>query len=212
MKGSHGPNPLPASCREETSRATASTHLEALPSSSLPSPLIASQSVPLKDGRSAALREVERSDGQLLYEHLMSMSDESRRLFCPYPFDRQQAEAIAADTHNSQSLRLIALVEGKPAGYAYFTTRNAKNGFPMVGIGVTDEFQGVGLGRALMNHLIREAIRRRCRGLDLNVFKNNYRAQRLYASLGFFFTGEADWGRQYSMRLWFAKDRPAEDK
>lgn len=178
--------------------------------SSAPSPLLAplSETISLKDGREARIRLLEHRDGALLYEHMMSMSEESRRLFCPYPYDRLQAEAVAADAHNKESLRLLALVGEKCAGYAYFTTRNAKRGLPMVGLGVTDEYQGVGLGRALMNYLIREAKARGFKGLDLTVFKDNYRAQRLYASLGFAFTGEADWGRQYSMRLWFAKGKP----
>jgi len=163
----------------------------------------------LKDGREVLLRVVERSDGPLVYEHMMTMSEESRSLFCPHPFDRLQAEAIAVDAHSRQSLRILALVGDRPAGYAYFTTRNAKSGFPMLGIAVTDEFQGIGLGRALMVCLINSAKAQGFNGLTLNVFKNNYRAQRLYTSLGFEFTGDADHGRQYSMRLDFAEQATA---
>ena len=168
-----------------------------------------SETVCLKDGREALIRRVEPSDAPLLYEHMMSMSEETRRLFCPYPFDRAQAEAIAATARCEQHFRLLALVGEKCSGYAYFSTRNARKGLPMVSIGITDEFQGVGLGRALMNVLITNAKAREFKGLDLTVFKHNYRAQRLYASLGFVFTGEADGGRQYSMRLYFGEMKPA---
>jgi len=195
---------------EESAGAKASAERGRRDSSESASPLArAPETVCLRNGQAAFIRLVERTDGPLLYEQMMSMSEESRRLFCPYPFDRSHAEAIAAEAGSNRSMRLLALVDSKPAGYAYFTTNNAKRGFPMVGIGVTDEFQGMGLGRSLMDRLVEAARGRGYRGLELHVFKDNYRAQKLYLSLGFAFNGEADWGRQYSMRLSFAEAKPA---
>jgi ribosomal protein S18 acetylase RimI-like enzyme len=54
-----------------------------------------------------------------------------------------------------------------------------------LGIGIRDDFQGMGLGSKLMDNLIKLAQREGLKKIRLTVLADNYRAIRLYEKYGF---------------------------
>ncbi len=71
-----------------------------------------------------------------------------------------------------------------------FDVENPRNGYlasnvPELVVAVSAEARGHGVGRALMNRLIRQAEVAGAPGLSLHVSAENARAQQLYRTLGF---------------------------
>ena len=62
---------------------------------------------------------------------------------------------------------------------------NIKEKHPVFGIGIVKEFHGRGLGRELMNRVIREADSIGVEEITLTVVKLNAQALRLYGEFGF---------------------------
>jgi GNAT superfamily N-acetyltransferase len=107
-------------------------------------------------------------------EHLVVGTDATLResLFGPHP----AAEAILAE------------VEGRAVGFAlYFTTFSTflcKPGIHLEDLFVEPGHRGSGIGRALLRHLARLAVRRGCGRLEWNVLDWNTPSIRFYESLG----------------------------
>ena len=68
---------------------------------------------------------------------------------------------------------------------AYTFLCDVHSDYPIVGIGIRDDYQGEGIGKALMNHLLGVAREQGRKGLRLTVYEDNVRALRLYSHLGF---------------------------
>jgi len=164
-----------------------------------------SETVTLRDESQALIRDVEPTYARLLARCFAGFSEPSLRAFqgragAPGLF---QAQAIAHEARSPTNVRVLACVGEEPAGYGSLSQTGPEPDFPLLGIGVADAFQGLGLGRALMHHLIERARAASAQGVDLNVFKDNWRALRLYSSLGFRLRGETEDHKQHSMRLAF---------
>ena len=63
---------------------------------------------------------------------------------------------------------------------------------PVLGIGLADAWQGQGLGRLMLRHLIEEARRAGRDAIELTTGLGNERAFRLYRRVGFELVGEVD--------------------
>lgn len=148
---------------------------------------------------SVLLRNPCAEDVEAMVRYFESLGDVSRKYFHPHPFDREHAERICLD-NNADTFKVVAESDGEIVGYAWFGPSD-KSPYPMVGIGVSDRFQGRRLGGALMDVLVHEARLRGLPGLRLTVYKENERAVRLYASRGFRIVGEH--GEQHVMDLVF---------
>lgn len=132
-----------------------------------------------------------------------SLGEVSRGFFHPHPFDREHAESICSAS-SPDIYRIVAEAGGEIVGYAWFAP-SPMSPYPVVGIGVSDGFQGRGLGGALMDALSAEAVARGLAGLRLTVYKDNERGMRLYTSRGYVVVGEE--GRQHVMDLVFDTGR-----
>jgi GNAT superfamily N-acetyltransferase len=164
--------------------------------------------ITLKDGRRCILRRVRAGDTAKIFDYFLRLSATSRALFHPHPFTTTDAERIARDHNSQRNVRLLA-VDAEcdlVAGYVFYESALETGGIPVLGIGVADEYQGVGLGRAMMVAIIEKAISDGRLGLDLTVYKTNQRAIDLYASVGFVINGQTSDGKQHTMRLIFASD------
>jgi ribosomal protein S18 acetylase RimI-like enzyme len=64
--------------------------------------------------------------------------------------------------------------------------------FPVLGIGILDEYQGSGLGRRLMRHLIETAENAKCDAIELTTALDNKPGQILYEKMGFKKNGTVD--------------------
>lgn len=143
------------------------------------------------------LRPPQPIDEDRILDYFESLGETSRAFFHPHPFDAENARKICQDAC-SGAYRVIAECGSRIVGYAWFSPFD-KHPYPMVGVGVSDDFQGRRLGGALMDVLISEARKRKHKGLGLTVYKNNERGIRLYTSRGFRITGEE--GAQHVMEL-----------
>lgn len=143
------------------------------------------------------LRRVRCDDVERMLRFFESLGDVSRGFFHPHPFDRENAEKIC-DGSDPDTFRVVAEADGEVVGYAWFGP-SSRSPFPMVGIGVSDSFQGRRLGGVLMDALSAEAKHRGLPGLRLTVYKENERGVRLYASRGYRIAGEQ--GKQHVMDL-----------
>ncbi len=146
---------------------------------------------------SVTLRAAGPDDVERMMRYFESLGETSRGFFHPHPFDREHSESICCDT-NADTYRVVVVSDDDIVGYAWFGP-SSRSPYPMVGIGVSDAFQGRRLGGALMDALTAEARARNLPGLRLTVYKNNERAVRLYTSRGYRIVGEE--GKQHVMDL-----------
>jgi ribosomal protein S18 acetylase RimI-like enzyme len=156
--------------------------------------------VTLRNGESAFIRRFRRTDGDALYEFFTQrLSPESQRLYSLQPLDRNLVEWVVSEADAPDIVRLVAFNGDAIIGYAYWRPQIFKPKLPLLSIAVADEYQGLGLGRALMELLIDAARLRGMDGLELHVFKHNHRAIALYRKVGFEIVGDTDAGRQGGM-------------
>ena len=150
------------------------------------------QTVVLKNGKEALLRNGESADGAAVFEvfnrthaetdYLLSYPDENS-------FDaEQEAGFLDKKTNSPNEIELLALVDGKLAGTAgieavgnkYKVRHRAE-----FGISILKEYWGLGVGKALAEACIECAREAGYAQLELNVVAGNERALALYRSLGF---------------------------
>jgi len=165
--------------------------------------------VKLKDGQIISIRTVCKTDTDLICDYFEHLSPESRHFFHPHAFDYENAADIAADADSPNSYRILAVTEEEEAerasGYAWFSGIQERD-FPGVGIGVIDEYQNKGLGTMLMSQLTAKARELNLKGLQLTVYKDNWRAMRVYSSQGYRIHGETSDHEQHAMRLDFSEE------
>lgn len=145
------------------------------------------------------LRTPVQGDTHKCMDYFSRLGEVSRGFFHPHPFDLEHAELICRDD-NPDEFRVFAEHEDRIVGYAWFGV-SSRFKLPVLGIGVSDDFQGRRLGGALMDSLAAEARRRGLPGLCLTVFKTNERGVRLYSSRGYRIAGEK--GEEHVMELEF---------
>ena len=164
--------------------------------------------VPLRNGEPVLSRRFRRTAGDALYEFFTQrLSPESQRLYSLQPLDRNLVEWVVSEADAPDIVRLVAFNGNSLIGYAYWRPQIFKPKLPLLSIAVADEYQGVGVGRALMELLIEAARLRGMDGLELHVFKHNRRAIALYRKVGFEIIGDTDAGRQWVMVLKFREQR-----
>lgn len=83
---------------------------------------------------------------------------------------------------------LVARVDDQPVGYAIyffnFSTWLGRPGLYLEDLYVTPSARQAGVGRALLTHLARVAVEKRCARMEWSVLDWNVRAIELYCSLG----------------------------
>lgn len=130
-------------------------------------------------------RVVGPGDAQALAE-LFSDIDET--FFRPHPFTKRRARDIA--NHAGKDAYAILFDGQRPVAYGML--RGWEEGYetPSLGIAVRNDSQGRGLGRLMMHYLHAEAGRRGAKQVRLRVHRDNFRARRLYETLGYEYAGE----------------------
>ena len=73
-------------------------------------------------------------------------------------------------------------------GYGMLRGLDEGYSIPSLGLCILKEFQGVGVGRMLLNHLLNESAARGAKSVMLKVKESNSIARALYVSQGFIFT------------------------
>ncbi len=154
----------------------------------------------LKNGRAITMRLKTSNDGEALGEMLENCSERTYHFFHPYPLTRESGLKIAA---NENIICFIAFADdGAAVGYIWIGRAGE---VPTLGICVRDGWQGLGIGRGLMERVIAEAKTGGKKGIQLTVMKDNARGIALYQSVGFVIDGDAPdpVGPSYHMTLRF---------
>jgi ribosomal protein S18 acetylase RimI-like enzyme len=137
------------------------------------------------------IRTLRQGDAQRLLRFYRSLSERSRHFFQPFSrTDQATMEQVVEAALEGRDLSLVALEPGDEV-IAHLFFRDVSRRIPHLGIGVRDDYQGHGLGTALLAHLV--ALGRSALGkeaIGLTVMKENERAVRLYRQLGFEVVGE----------------------
>jgi ribosomal protein S18 acetylase RimI-like enzyme len=147
------------------------------------------------------IREPRISDIVKLIKWYHSLSDESKRFFHPFPETASNPYFILALIMLLLScikilrrillkilpqliyISLCSIYSNEVVGFAFIKLKNQYYG--ELGIGIRDDFQGMGLGSKLMDNLIKVAQREGLKKIRLTVLTDNYRAIRLYEKFGF---------------------------
>jgi len=144
--------------------------------------------VTLKDGRAALIRSAEPADAQGLIDHVNDVGSEQVYIMTE-TFSKTVDEESEFLRHLDfrYILFLVAIVDRKLVASADIQRgRFSKNAHTAsLGIGVHKSVRGLGLGKAIMEDLLRWAREEGVRKVTLAVFATNQSAVALYQSLGF---------------------------
>ena len=150
------------------------------------------QTILLKNGKEALIRNCDESDGNAVFE-VFNRSHEETDYLLTYPdensFDpEQEAQFLKEKTISPNETELVAIVDGKIVGTAGIEAVGKKYKVKHraeFGISVLKEYWGLGVGKALTMVCIQCARDAGYDQLELNVVADNDRALSLYRSLGF---------------------------
>lgn len=149
------------------------------------------------NGHEILLRNAENDDALMMKDYLRIVSGETR--FLSREADEvdltleQELSFIERHNNSPRDLLIISFVDGEYAGNCsldakLLSRRNAHRAG--IGIALFQKYTGFGLGRILMERMIKYAKESGFEQLELTVVSQNKRAIGLYKSLGF-----EEWGR-----------------
>ena len=118
------------------------------------------------------------------------LSERSRFLFTPHPYDDQTIGQYIDRTVNNQDLMLVAVADDRIIAYFFLWYYDTE--FPVLGIGIVEDYQGQGLGRQIMELLIQEAKAAGCSAVELTTALDNKTAFALYEKTGFKCLGQVN--------------------
>ena len=92
-------------------------------------------------------------------------------------------DAFKSDLNNEMAWPLVSLVDGKVAGYSciYIVMDETQIG----NFAVSPDHRKLGIGKKMMDEVIKIALNRKCKNIFLEVRESNKPAQALYISFGF---------------------------
>jgi len=146
--------------------------------------------VKLKNGLEVFLRPELSEDTDLLWEMFSTLSKSSLDNLIP-PFTRERIESWTREIDYSKNLPILALIrEGEReriigSATLSFHTQEIYLHKGDVGIAVHDDYQNLGLGTAMVKHLLEIAKAKPLKKVSLRVKADNNRAIHVYERCGF---------------------------
>ncbi len=141
----------------------------------------------LRDGREVVYRKLRRGDEKSLAEFNSSLSPASRVFFTPHGYDDATLAKVVERVERGEDIAFVALDGNRVVAYWFLWWVNTP--FPVLGIGMLDEYQGQGLGRRIMAQLIETAEKAGCHAIELTTTPDNKAGQALYGKMGFLHNG-----------------------
>ena len=140
----------------------------------------------LRDGTAVTLRPLAAGDRALIVDAFERLSPRSRylRFFTPVPRLPKRTPDRLMDVDQVDHVALIALHEGRAAGVVRAVRDPDDRSLAHLAITVVDDYQGRGLGRALIAAIRDAAAASGVRALVLDVHPENGVMLRLARSLG----------------------------
>jgi ribosomal protein S18 acetylase RimI-like enzyme len=147
----------------------------------------------LKDGRSLTIREARVEDAEAILDVVKEVaSEESLILLDKGEYDvRLEKRHIVSAKASGKTLILVAEVDGKVVGVGELKVGEFKKNSHTaeLGLAVTKEFRGLGVGKALMEEMLSRAEKMGVEKVCLSVFSTNNAAITLYEKFGFVVEG-----------------------
>jgi RimJ/RimL family protein N-acetyltransferase len=158
------------------------------------------------------IRAVLSNDIQLVVDFYTSLSENTWFFYHPFPRDVEYLTQLVQklpERTDTKHFMSSFFQDNKEVmiGTVFFWNWTRK--IPWLGIGVSDEYQGQGVGKQMMNFAVDLASRHDKGGILLTTHQQNYRARQLYEQFGFEIIGEDPRG-EYLMLLNF--EDPTENK
>ena len=148
------------------------------------------QDIILRDGRVVKIRTLVRGDAEALRRFNSALSERSRYDFMPHPYDDTTIEKMIVRNERGDDIALVAEYAGKIIGY--FFLWYARQKIVLLGIGIVDDFHGLGMGKKVMEMLIEISRERGFDGIELSTTVDNDRAYALYEKVGFKFIRDVE--------------------
>lgn len=136
-----------------------------------------------RDPRRFSVRRLRQADAAALQRFNRELSAPSRRWFLPHPYDDATVARVLQRSEAGEDLTL-GLFDG-PRLVGYFFLWYVTRRVPLLGIGLVDDLQGLGLARPMMELLVAQAREAGCEAIELTTMLDNDRAFALYGKLGF---------------------------
>ncbi|MBR5421812.1 MAG: GNAT family N-acetyltransferase [Lachnospiraceae bacterium] len=144
------------------------------------------------DGKEILLRSAREDEADMLIDYLKTVSGETRFLMCEPDEIRftteEEIKFIREHNESEDKLLILAFVDGEYAGNCSFegeTGTRRKKHRAGIGIALFLKYTGFGLGRHMLDALLKKARERGFEQAELTVVGGNDRAYHLYESLGF---------------------------
>jgi ribosomal protein S18 acetylase RimI-like enzyme len=140
-----------------------------------------------RNGDHLHIRRLSKNDVFALQEFNENLSAKTRSQFLPHIYDVKTILQFVE--RNNKGIDRIYVAFSQKIIVAYFFLWNFNQTFPILGIGITDLFQGKGLGEKMMGILIDDAKNAKKGGVLLTTVPINETAFQLYLKMGFEYLG-----------------------
>jgi GNAT superfamily N-acetyltransferase len=164
----------------------------------------APESLELRDGRVVAVRPLDRRDRPLLEAAIRRLSDDSRylRFASPRAIDERDLDRLVdVDHHAHEALVAIDPLTGRGVAVVRYVQLPGERGVVELAATVADDWQGIGLGSALLAGLTQRARHEGHSALVAYVLAVNRRAIAMLRRAGFRPCPGAGVLREYELAL-----------
>lgn len=143
----------------------------------------------MEHAKGIKLRVLTDSDQDALLEFYLSLNSETVKFFHPWEFTIEAIQKHCQAVMDQDHISVVAENgHGKIIGHAFINGIKTKK--PVFGIGLREDYKGIGLGKKLMRYVLSKARARGLRRITLTVIKENTKARALYEKFGFKVAGQ----------------------
>ncbi len=148
-----------------------------------------------KNGKKVKFRPEQPDDTEMLWKMFSTLSKESASNLLP-PFTRERVESWTSNINYNEVLAIVAVIEERNEqriigdASLKFNPQEVLKHKAELGITVHDNYQNMGIGTALLNHLIDIARMKKLSKVWLQVSTDNDRAICMYKKAGFEIEGK----------------------
>lgn len=151
--------------------------------------------ITIKNGLVVLLRPELSTDTEMLWEMFSTLSEASLNNLV-LPFTRERIESWTSNINYDKNLPILALIKEKgkqrvigAASLSFSSVETFKHKAEF-GVTVHDDYQNMGLGTEMVNHLLDIARKKRLKKVFLLVNTDNVRAVHVYKKCGFRIEGK----------------------
>jgi ribosomal protein S18 acetylase RimI-like enzyme len=148
------------------------------------------RTITLKTGKVVTCRLLQSGDEEALRQFNTGLSVRSRDLFTPHSYSEETLRKIIARTEEGKDRGYIVFDKNRCIAYCYLWYFDKD--YPLLGLGIIDDYQDKGLGRRLLALMLDDGEKAGKAGVELTTDFDNGRAKTLYESVGFMTLGTVE--------------------